>query len=167
MAQIGLSVSLPVVDKKGGQSEVSPLSIDIENSPAGRQFLAPILAQLQEPKQPVIDVFSDLAEQLAAANESVPDLKVGILLADLTVGILSGSSQLHLEFGGVSAFTEGETFESPFGGIDFNPPKNTVTPPQTVFTPGTPGTKGTPATTPVDEGVLVGGACRHDQDDPR
>ena len=155
LAQIGLSVSLPVVEKRAGQSEVSPLSIDIENSPAGRQFLAPLLAQLQGPKQPVIDLFSDLAEQLVAANDSVPNLKVGILLADLTIGILSGSSQLHLEFGGVSAFTEGEAFESPFGGIDFDPPTNTVLPPKTVFTPGTQGTAGTPGTTPADSGTFV------------
>jgi hypothetical protein len=80
---------------------------------------------------------------------------VGILLADLTIGILSGSSQLHLEFGGVSAFTEGETFKSPFGAIDFDPPKNTVAPPQTVFTPGTPGTRGTTGAIPADEGTLV------------
>ena len=152
LGQIGLSVSLPVVDKRAGQSEVSPLSVDIENSPAGRQFLAPLLAQLQGPKQPVIDAFADLAEQLKAANDSVPDLKVGILLADLTVGILSGSSQLHLEFGGVSAFTEGEVFKSPFGGIDFNPPKNTSSHPKTVFTPGTAGTPGAPGTTPTDRG---------------
>jgi hypothetical protein len=155
LGQIGLSVSLPVVDKRAGQSEVSPLSIDIENSPAGRQFLAPLLAQLQGPKQPIIDAFADLAEQLKAANDSVPDLKVGILLADLTIGILSGSSQLHLEFGGVTAFTEGEVFKSPFGGIDFNPPKNTVVPPKTVFTPGTAGTPGTPGTTPTDPGTII------------
>jgi hypothetical protein len=155
LAQIGLSVSLPVVDKRGGQSDVSPLSVDIKNSPAGRQFLAPILAQLQEPKQPVIDAFADLAEQLKAQNDSIPDLKVGILLADLTIGIVSGSSQLHLEFGGVSAFTEGEKFESPFGGIDFNPPKNTVAPPKTIFTPGTAGTPGSPGTTPIDEGTFA------------
>ncbi len=156
LAQIGLSISLPVTDKKGGQSEVSPLSVDIKNSPAGRQFIAPILERLRPVREPVADAFIDLAKQLVEANEEIPDATVGLLLADLTVGILSGSSQLHLEFGGVSAFTEGEVFENPFaGGIDFNPPKNTVAPPQTVFTPGTPGTKGTPGTVPTDEGTLV------------
>jgi hypothetical protein len=155
LGQIGLSINLPVIDKRGGQSEVSPLSIDIENSPAGRQFIAPLLEQLRPVREPVADAFIDLAKQLVEANEEIPDASVAILLADLTIGILSGSSQLHLEFGGVSAFTEGQTFDNPFGkGIDFNPPKTSITPPKTVFTPGTPGTPGAPGT-PGDEGSFV------------
>jgi hypothetical protein len=157
LAQIGLSVSLPVVDKRGGQSEVSPLSIDIKNSPAGRQFIAPLLEQLRPVREPVADAFIDLAKQLVEANEEIPDASVALLLADLTIGILSGSSQLHLEFGGVSAFTEGELFKSPFtsvGGIDFDAPQNL--PPKTIFTPGTKGTPGTQGAVPAaDEGTLV------------
>lgn len=161
LAQIGLSISLPVVGKSAGQSEVSPLSIDIKNSPAGRQFIAPLLEQIRPVREPVADAFIDLAKQLAEANEEIPDASVAVLLADLTIGILSGSSQLHLEFGGVSAFTEGERFESPFGGT-FKPPAPVAVPPQAVFTPGTvgtPGTQGAPGTpgTPGEEGTLVAG----------
>lgn len=154
LAPIGLSVSLPVVENRSGQASVSPLSIDIKNSPAGRQFIAPILEALRPAREPVADAFIDLAKQLVEANEDIPDASVAVLLADLSLGILSGSSQLHLEFGGVSAFTEGQTFESPFGkGIDFNPPK--VSPPQTVFEPGRAGTPGRPGVAPSDEGTLV------------
>jgi hypothetical protein len=154
LAPIGLSISMPVVENRAGQASVSPLSVDIENSPAGRQFIAPILDALRPVREPIADAFIDLAKSLVEANEDIPDASVAILLADLSLGILSGSSQLHLEFGGVTAFTEGQTFESPFGrGIDFSPPK--VAPPQTVFEPGRVGTPGTPGTSPSDEGTLV------------
>lgn len=157
LGQIGLSINLPVTEKNGGQSEVTPLSLDIANSPAGRQFIAPLLDQLRPAREPVADAFIDLAKQLVEANDSIPDASVGILLADLTVGILSGSSQLHLEFGGVRAFTEGEVFENPFGRVDFTPPRNTFVPPRTIAIPGTPGTPAIPGTpaTPADEGTLV------------
>ena len=155
LAPIGLSVSLPVVENRSGQATVSPLSIDIKNSPAGRQFIAPILEALRPVREPVADAFIDLAKSLVEANPDIPDASVAILLTDLTLGILSGSSQLHMEFGGVSAFTEGQTFENPFanGGIDFTPPKPAG--PQTVFEPGKPGRPGTPGSSPSDEGTLV------------
>lgn len=155
LAPIGLSVSLPVVENRSGQATVTPLAISIKNSPAGRQFIAPILEALRPAREPVADAFIDLAKSLAEANEDIPDASVAVLLADLTLGILSGSSQLHMEFGGVSAFTEGQTFENPFanGGIDFTPPKPAG--PQTVFEPGKPGTAGRPGTSPSDEGTLV------------
>jgi hypothetical protein len=155
LAPTGLAISLPVIEKNGGESGVTPMSIDIKNSPAGRQFIAPILEALRPAREPVADAFIDLAKQLVEANPDIPDATVGLLLADLTLGILSGSSQLHIELGGVSAFTEGEAFESPFGkGINFNPPK--VGAVETVFTPGKPGTPAVPGTAVgSEEGTLV------------
>ncbi len=159
LAPTGFAISLPVVEPRNGQANVSPLSLDIANSQLGRQFLAPVLAQLQEPRQPVIDLFSELAAQLVEAGNQirgdsssgcggesedaspipgVPDLTVGILAGDLALGVFAGSAQLHIELGGVSSFTEGEVFDNPFGDVDFTPPK--ISPPKTVFTPGTPGT---------------------------
>lgn len=156
LAPSGLAISLPEVTERAGQSSVSPLSLDIENSPAGRQFIAPILGETQEERKPVTDAFIDIAKQLK--EEGAPDASVGVLIADLTVGILSGSSQLHLEFGGVDAFTEGETFESPFGAIDFNPPEIGVGDPgRTIFNPGTAGRPAIPGI-PVEEGTLVAAA---------
>lgn len=158
LAPIGLSISPPVVENRSGQATVTPLSVSIKNSPAGRQFIAPILDALRPVREPVAAAFIDLAKQLVEANEDIPDASVAVLLADLTLGILSGSSQLHLEFGGVSAFTEGQRFESPFGG-GFKPPPPVVLPPQTLSAPGAPGIPGTPGTpgTPGEEGQLVRG----------
>ena len=158
LAPSGLKISLPELTERGGQAGVSPLSIDIANSPAGRQFIAPILGETQSTRAPINDAFIDIAKQIVEANEDAPDLSVGVLLADLTIGILSGSSQLHLEFGGVQAFTEGETFKSPFGGIDFNPPEiGAGDTGGTVFNPGTPGRPAIPGI-PADEGELVAAA---------
>jgi hypothetical protein len=150
LAPIGFSVTLPTIEEKLGQAEVTPLSIDIVNSPAGRQYLAPILDALRPAREPVTDAFIDIAKQLEAGG--APDLTVGVLAADLTVGILSGSSQLHIELGGARAFTEGELFENPFGKNDFVPPN--VAPARTEFTPGKPGTPPVPGV-PGDEGVLT------------
>lgn len=163
IAPTGFAISLPEVESRSGQANVSPLSIDIINSPAGRQFLAPILEALHPAREAGTDAFIELAKLLVeagnvAAQESegcggggspVPDLTVAVLAADLTLGIFSGSSQLHLEFGGVSAFTEGETFDNPFDDVNFKPPNLGVAP-TTVVTPGRPGTPGVEGTDPTD-----------------
>jgi hypothetical protein len=151
LAPTGFKITLPTVEERLGQTEVSPLSFDIVNSPAGRQYLAPILERLQPAREPITDAFIDLAKQLEAAGFPT-DLTVGVLAADLTLGIASGSSQLHIEVGGVRSFTEGETFDNPFTGVDFKPP--VVAPTRTEFTPGKPGTPPVPGV-PSDEGVLV------------
>jgi hypothetical protein len=145
----GFAVSAPEVQKRSGQATVTPMSIDIVNSPAGRQYLAPVLGDpnVQGGREQIADVFIDLAKALVEANEEIPDATVAVLAADLTIGIFSGSSQLHLEFGGVSSFTEGETFENPFtGGFSLKPPVVGGNNARTVFTPGRPGTPGTPGT---------------------
>jgi hypothetical protein len=153
LAPTGLKVSLPVSEKQSGQAGETPLSIDIKNSPAGRQFIAPILEAFHPVREPVADQFIAIAKQLH--DYGFPDASVAILLADLTLGIFSGSSQLHMEFGGSSAFTEGEEYENPFGhGIDFGPPP-AVAGGQTVFTPGKPGTPPVPGGAGSDRGTLV------------
>jgi hypothetical protein len=152
LAPTGFAISLPAFEERGGQASVSPLAFEIINSPAGRQYLAPILEALQPVREPVADAFIDLAKQIVEANEDAPDASVAVLAADLTLGIFSGSSQLHIEFGGTSSFTEGESFENPFGSITFKPPA--VGGPQTVNIPGRPGRPAAPGT-PGDEGELV------------
>jgi hypothetical protein len=148
LAPTGFAISLPTIEPRNGQANVSPLSIDIINSALGRQYLAPILADIRPIREPIADAFIDLAKQLVETNEEIPDASVAILAGDVALGIFSGSSQLHIEMGGVSSFTEGEAFDSPFGAVDFNPPK-LGTPPKTVFTPGTAGTPDVPGTAPT------------------
>jgi hypothetical protein len=156
LAPTGFVMSVPRFEKRSGQAFVTPLSLDIADSQLGRTYLAPLLAELAFAREPVADAFIDLAKQLAEANESAPDLTVGVLAADLAIGIFSGSSQLHIEMGGVSAYTEGELFDNPFDdAFDLKPP--TVAPTQTIAVPGTAGTPGTPGTPAgeEEEGELV------------
>lgn len=151
LAPTGFAVRAPTVEKRGGQASVEPLAFEIINSPAGRQYLAPILEALQPTREPIADAFIDLAKQIEESNEDAPDASVAVLAADLTLGIFSGSSQLHIELGGVNAFTEGEQFDDPFGFAEFRPPPIG---PQTLNVPGKPGTPGAPGAA-GDEGTLV------------
>jgi hypothetical protein len=172
LAPTGFAISIPKFSGNAGQAEVTPLSLDIVNSPLGRQFLAPILEAAHPARKEITDLFLDLSKQLVDTGKivtgplnegtractddtrvpEVPDLSVGLLAADLTTGIASGSSQLHIELGGTRAFTEGETFDNPFGTPDLAP--SAVSPARTEFTPGKPGTPAVPGT-PGDEGVLT------------
>ncbi len=162
IAPTGFSISLPVDESAAGVAAMSPLQIQIVNSPLGRQFLAPVLAAVQPIREPLADELIPILKQpkeIVGGNPNdcdqttVPDLSVAVLAADLGIGVAAGSSELHIELGGVNAFTEGETFDNPFGGIGvFRPPG--AVPPQTVFTPGTSGRPAVPGT-PSEEGTLV------------
>lgn len=73
----------------------------------------------------------------------------GVLVTDISLGVLSGVSSLQVAVGGAQAFTEGQAFDSPFGTDGFKvlpPPVNQILPgtPGSPGTPGTPGTQGTP-----------------------
>lgn len=144
LAPTGFAIKAPGIDRSGGVASVSPLAIEIVNSPLGRQFLAPILEAAQPIREPLTD---------AIISGSGGEASVAILVADLTLGIFSGSSQLHMELGGVHAFTEGERYANPFGPGGFRPPP---APPQSqsVFVPGTVGRPPVPGA-PGDSGELV------------
>jgi hypothetical protein len=145
IADTGFGIVPPVFENSEGLAEVSPLSIQVINSKLGRQFLAPILGDLQPVREPITAGLIDLFHQLnEGSDDQIPDLTVGVLAADLTIGVLSGSSQAHLEIGGVEAYTEAEKFANPF---DFKAPNlGAPSAPKTVFTPGTAGRPAIPGT---------------------
>jgi hypothetical protein len=154
LAPTGFAIRPPAVETTGDVARVTPLAFEIVNSPLGRQFLAPILEAAQPVREPLSDAFIDLAKALyEGSDKEAPDLTVAVLAADLALGIASGSSQLHVEFGGANAYTEGERYASPFSG-DFEVPRTDNGGPQTVFAPGTKGTPGKPGTV-KDTGELV------------
>jgi hypothetical protein len=71
----------------------------------------------------------------------------GVLLTDITLGGLTGVSNVNVVLGGAQAFTEGESFDSAFGEGGFKVPAL----PKIETIPGTPGTPdipGTPAERP-------------------
>ncbi len=66
----------------------------------------------------------------------------GVLLTDISLGALSGVSNLNIVLGGASAFTEGEDFDDPFAGGSLKIPPL----PQIENIPGTTGTPDIPGT---------------------
>jgi hypothetical protein len=83
----------------------------------------------------------------------------GVLLTDITLGALTGVSNLNIVLGGAQAFTEGESFDSAFGEGGFKVPAL----PKTETIPGTPGTPDIPGTPggetqalPTDTSVAAG-----------
>src|SRR5204863_2072182 len=112
------------------------------------KYLAPALEGVQPIREPVTQALIDQSQGQAS---------VGILAADIVLGVASGSSQLHIEFGGVNAYTEGEKYANPFSNaaslpnLSSAPVVNNVVSqgqpavPATVGTAGTAGTPGTPA----------------------
>lgn len=149
LASTGFAIQLPEVTKLGDFARVTPLAIEIVDSSLGRQFLAPIVADLQPIRDPLI------AALFTGPDAPLADASAAVLVADLTLGIATGSSQLHIEFGGANAFTEGERFVNPF--LNAPPFLPSVGGAQTVFEPGTPGTTGTAGTTGTvqDTGELI------------
>lgn len=143
----GFAIAPPVFDKSGGIAAVSPLSIQVINSPLGSQFLGPVLAAVQPIREPLTAALIPVLKQPAAivggnpndcSQTTAPDLSVAVLVTDLGLGVAAGSSQFHLDLGGTNAYTEGETFKNPF---NFNIPSlgSAPTLPKTIFTPGTAG----------------------------
>jgi hypothetical protein len=106
LAPTGLAIVPPVVEREGGTARVSPLSVRMADSPLGRQAIGPLLGNLQPIREP-------LAEGLLAA-----DCRFGAALtvADVALGVLSGSGAVSFDFGGVFATSEGARFENPLAG---------------------------------------------------
>lgn len=144
LAPTGFAIRPPEIDTVADVARVSPLSIEIIDSPLGRQFVAPILEAMHPIREPLTD---------ALIEGSEGEFSVAILVADIGVGIVSGSSQLHIEVGGANAFTEGQRFESPFSGVITLPP--VVRGDQTVFVPGKPGSPAIPPTEPEEAELAV------------
>src|SRR5581483_12497087 len=83
LAPTGFAIQPPVNDSLSGVASMSPLSIQIVNSPLGRQTLAPTLAALQPIREPLaaqlIDVFKSAAGPTSndcGGAPTAPDLSV-------------------------------------------------------------------------------------------
>lgn len=102
---LGIRVDVPVGGTDGGVATVTPLGIHLEASEPGRAVGAPLVGAIQPVRDPV-------ASGLIAANAQLGGL---VTLADVTTGALTGKGGIDLQFGGGSAYTEGERFANPFG----------------------------------------------------
>jgi hypothetical protein len=142
----GLQISVPTGTAQGGVVRISPLQLRIADSEVGNAVLGPVIGGAQPVREPIT----------AGLIESFPQSASAILLADVTLGVFSGASNFDVELGGATAFTEGETFDDPFGDFelggfdDFGPVTDVggaggdTTGAGVGGTAGTPGTPGTP-----------------------
>lgn len=105
----GFALVPPTTSTDGNIARVSPLTLQVADSDVGRTALAPILAAAQPIRDPLTGALINADARFSSA----------VLLADVAVGVFSGSGRADIEFGGASAFTEGEKYESPFGSFSF------------------------------------------------
>jgi hypothetical protein len=164
LAPTGFALRPPANDSEAGVASMSPLSIEIVNSPLGRQTLAPALGAIQPIREPLANALIPILKAPADAtgppqsgcggSPQAPDLSVGVLLADLTLGIFAGSSDMHIELGGVNAYTEGQRYSNPFLGTFGKLPvvNNSV---ETITKPGLPGSPAIPGTTGMKPSTLA------------
>ena len=104
LAPSGLVLDGPTVQKEGDFARVSPLGIRIVNSQLGQTVVAPVVGGLQPVREPVT----------GAIIENCDDCKAAILVADVMAGVVTGGGRLDIELGGVTGFTEGTRYDSPF-----------------------------------------------------
>lgn len=105
----GLIVTTPTRSTEGGVARVGPLAIQVADSEVGRTLLGPVLGAAQPVRDPLTGALLNASSEFSTA----------VLLADVAVGVFSGAGRNDIEFGGASAFTEGEVFENPFGAFNF------------------------------------------------
>jgi hypothetical protein len=105
----GFALVPPTTSTDGNIARVSPLTLQVADSEVGRTALAPILAALQPIRDPITGALINADARFSSA----------VLLADVAVGVFSGSGRADIQFGGASAFTEGEKYVSPFGSFSF------------------------------------------------
>lgn len=106
LAPTGLAVAAPVVERAGDVVRVTPLSLRLSDSPLGQTTLGPALGELQPVRDPLVETLLSFS----------CDFGPVVLVADVLASIASGSGGISLDFGGVSATTEGQRFDNPFDG---------------------------------------------------
>lgn len=130
LALTGISVSLPQVQRLVEPTDlvrVTPLRIELRDSPAGKTVLGPALDITRDQR---VELFNSL---VAAAC----DLASVLLVGDVGVSVLAGTGFLTVEVGGVEAASSDLEIGNPFGA--FQPPIGAVPEPAPAGGPQMPG----------------------------
>ncbi len=106
LAPSGIAFEAPRLDKSGGVARVTPLTLRMADSPLGREYVGPALGGLQPVRDPLVNGL------LAFSC----DFGLAVTVADIALGVASGSGAVSFDFGGALATTEGTRYENPFGG---------------------------------------------------
>ena len=108
LAPTGISIRFPTVERFTEPADlvrVTPLRIELKDSPAGKTVLSPVLDVSREQRSQMFDT-------LAAA---ICDAAGALLVADIGVSIVGGTGFLAMEIGGAEATTGELVLENPFG----------------------------------------------------
>lgn len=108
LAPLGVTVTLPQVQRILDPADlirISPLRIEIRDSPAGKTIFGPVLNASREQRGELFDLLSEQICQAASV----------LLVGDVVVSILSGTGFLTLEIGGAEAASSDLEITSPFG----------------------------------------------------
>jgi hypothetical protein len=111
LAESGISVSFPVVDhitKPNDVIIVSPLIIQIKDSPAGHSVFGPILGASREQR---VQLFNTIASRYCQATGA-------LLVGEIAMQIVAGTGFLSVQLGGATATSADLDLFNPFGSND-------------------------------------------------
>lgn len=103
LSGLGVTLQYPKVVSEPGRITMTPLVVGLANPPIGLDFIQPLLTQLAPLKEE--NTRNLIAED--CNNEAI------LQIADLALGVLSGSGAITLSVGGVTAFTAATEFPEP------------------------------------------------------
>ena len=103
LSGLGVSLKYPQLQVEPGKVTMTPLTVGLANPPIGLDVIQPLLGQLAPLKDQ--NTRNLIAED--CNNQAI------LQIADLVLGILSGSGAVTLSAGGVSAFTAATDFPEP------------------------------------------------------
>ena len=116
----GITVQLPIVQhitKPNDFIQVTPLRIQLKDSPAGKAVLGPGLNASRAQREQIINQIATTACQLAG----------GLLVADITIDVLSGTGFMIIDIGGAFASSGQVDYENPFADVaPFSGPGNVL-----------------------------------------
>lgn len=108
IAQSGFSIESPKFEAVNGVARVSPMSLRVNDSPFGREYIGPTVANLQPVRDPLVAAFLSYS----------CDAGLAVTVADVALSGASGSGGISFDFGGVTATTEGAVFDNPFDDVE-------------------------------------------------
>lgn len=100
---LGVTIKYPQLVTEPGRITMTPIEVGLANPPIGLDFIQPLLKQLAPLKEE--NTRNLIAED--CNNQAI------LQVADLALGILSGSGALTVGVGGVTAFTAATEFPEP------------------------------------------------------
>jgi hypothetical protein len=138
LAPTGLHVTIPTGKRTSGDGiAVPPLSVGIDKSALGGAVLNPVLTAAGPARDKVINTLLGISCKFGSP----------LTLGDILLSALNGTGSLDLQFGGVTAGSEGKAYASPFGSVGQAPLPTTNTTSQ-------PSGRGTAAAAPPSAGRL-------------